>query len=75
MYKSIRWMKIRDVNREPLTFCTRHCTYKKDKIDVKGHQSGASCFLYVVLRVKKHKIDVKRRQSGALSFLYAVLRV
>jgi hypothetical protein len=35
---------LRDVNREPLTFCTRRYVYKKYKIDVKGCQSKASCF-------------------------------
>jgi hypothetical protein len=32
---------IRDVNQEPLAFCTRHCACKKNKIDDKERQSGA----------------------------------
>jgi hypothetical protein len=40
----------RDVNREPITFCTQCCACKSIRDD-KGHQSGASCFLYVTLRV------------------------
>jgi hypothetical protein len=42
---------LRDVNQEPLAFCTQRCVCKKHKIDVKRRQSGAPCFLYVVLHV------------------------
>jgi hypothetical protein len=41
---------LKDVNQDHLAFCM-HCTCKKLKIDVKGRQSGAPCFLYVALRV------------------------
>jgi hypothetical protein len=41
---------VRDVNQEPLTFCTWRCVCKKYKIDVKRCQSGAPCFLYALVR-------------------------
>jgi hypothetical protein len=44
-------MRIRDVNWEPLTFCTRCGVCKKHNIDVKGRQLGAPCFLYTMLHV------------------------
>jgi hypothetical protein len=40
-----------DVNREPLTFYMRCCACKKYEIDVKGLQSVAPYFLYVVLHM------------------------
>jgi hypothetical protein len=49
--KSIRCMRIRDVNWEPLAFYTWRCACKKYKIDVKERQSGAPYFLYVMLRI------------------------
>jgi hypothetical protein len=42
---------LRDINREPLAFCMMCCTCKKYEIDVKGRQSGVSCYLYTVLYV------------------------
>ncbi len=64
--KNIRYM-LRDVNWEPLAFCMRRYLCKKHKIDIKGHQSGAPCFLYVAL------LDVKGRQLGAPYFLYVLV--
>jgi hypothetical protein len=40
---------LRDVNQEHLTFCMLRYTCKKYKIDVKGRQSGAPCFLYALV--------------------------
>jgi hypothetical protein len=42
---------IRGVNREPLAFCMRRYACKKYKIDDKGRELGAPCFLYMALRV------------------------
>jgi hypothetical protein len=41
---------LRNINQEPLAFYMRRCACKKHKIDVKGRQSGATCFLYALVR-------------------------
>jgi hypothetical protein len=40
---------LRDVNWEPLAFYIQRRAWKKHKIDVKGHQLGATCFLYTLV--------------------------
>jgi hypothetical protein len=39
----------RDVNQKALAFCMWHYACKNYKIDVKGCQSGAPYFLYVLI--------------------------
>jgi hypothetical protein len=65
--KSIRGMRIRDVNREPFAFCMQCCAYKKHKIVVKGHQSGAPFFTRCCA-CKKHKMDVRDINQEPLAF-------
>jgi hypothetical protein len=44
---------LRDINQESLTFYMYRCARKKNKIDVKGRQSGAPCIGSQTMRAIK----------------------
>jgi hypothetical protein len=57
-----------DINREPLAFCMQCYMCKKCKVDVKGRQSEATCFLYVALRM--HVVESEPLASTGNAYKY-----